>query len=72
MRSLLSRAQDSTAQVETYVSFKRPDRAYVEYLIGSELLLNIIPKHKDFPALNGRGDWQQIYKSLRKVSDKNF
>ena len=44
----------------------------MEYLVGSELLLNIIPKHKDFPALNGRGDWQQIYKALRKVSEQNF
>lgn len=57
----------------TDVSFKRPDRAYVEYLVSSELLLNIIPKHKDFPDLNGgRGDWQQIYKSLRKVSAAPF
>lgn len=67
LRSLLSLAQQSTGQVGTDVSFKRPDRAYVEYLVSSELLLNIIPKHKDFPTANsGRGDWQQIYKSLRK------
>ena len=43
----------------------------MEYLVSSELLLNIIPKHKDFPSANsGRGEWQQIYKSLRKVSDR--
>ncbi|CAF9902848.1 MAG: ubiquitin-specific protease doa4 [Alectoria fallacina] len=67
IRSLLSRAQQSTVQVGTDVSFKRPDRAYVEYLVSSELLLNIIPKHKDFPTVNsGRGDLKQIYKSLRK------
>ena len=43
----------------------------MEYLVSSELLLNIIPKHKDFPAMNsGRGESQQIYRSLRKVSDE--
>lgn len=66
IRSLLSRAQESTGQVDTCVSFKRPDRAYVEYLVSSELLLNVIPKHKDFPTFNDRVDSQQIYKSLRK------
>ena len=73
IRSLLNLAQQSTGQVETDVSFKRPDRAYVEYLVSSELLLNVIPKHKDYPAVNsGGGDWQQIYKSLRKVSDRTL
>lgn len=45
----------------------------MEYLVSSELLLNIIPKHKDFPTVNsGRGDLKQIYKSLRKVSDETI
>lgn len=67
LRTLLSIAQQSTGQVGTDVSFKRPDRAYVEYLVSSEVLLNIIPKHKDFPALSSdRGDWHKIYKALRK------
>jgi len=70
IRSLLSNAQQSTTQVGTDVSFKRPDRAYVEYLIGSELLLNVIPKHKDFPSvIANRGDWAQLYRTSCKKID---
>ena len=63
---MLNNARQSTAQVGTAVSFKRPDRAYVEYLISTELLLNVIPKHKDYPSLISKhGD---IYRALCKVS----
>lgn len=69
IRTLLSRAQQSVNQANTDVTFKRPDRAYVEYLISSEILLNVIPHHKDYPVLiSDRGEWSQIYKSLCKVS----
>ena len=64
---MLNNARQSTAQVGTNVSFKRPDRAYVEYLISTELLLNVIPKHKDYPSLiSKQGD---IYRTLCKVSE---
>ena len=63
---MLNNARQSTAQVGTAVSFKRPDRAYVEYLISTELLINVIPKHKDYPSLIAKqGD---IYRALCKVS----
>lgn len=63
---MLNNARQSTAQVGTNVSFKRPDRAYVEYLISTELLLNVIPKHKDYPSLLSRQG--EIYRTLCKVS----
>ena len=70
IRSLLNNAQHSITQVGTDVSFKRPDRAYVEYLIGSELLLNVIPKHKDFPSVvTSRGEWAQLYRTSCKQID---
>ncbi|MCJ1273315.1 ubiquitin-specific protease doa4 [Puttea exsequens] len=70
IRGLLNNAQQSMTQVGTDVSFRRPDRAYVEYLIGSDLLLNVIPKHKDFPSvIASKGEWQQIYQRLCKQSD---
>lgn len=70
IRTLLSRAQQSVNQANTDVTFKRPDRAYVEYLISSEILLNVIPHHKDYPVLiSDRGEWSQIYKSLCRKSD---
>ncbi|KAL6714447.1 ubiquitin-specific protease doa4 [Lecanora helva] len=70
IKSLLANAEQSAAQVGANVSFKRPDRAYVEYLIGTELLLHTIPEHKDFPSvIGGRQEWQQRYRSLCKVSE---
>lgn len=63
---MLNNARQSTAQVGTAVSFKRPDRAYVEYLISTELLLNVIPKHKDYPSLISKQG--EIYRALCKVS----
>lgn len=68
IRTLLGRAKQSVNQAITDVDFKRQDRAYVEYLISSEILLNIIPRHKDYPVLTDRGEWGRIYKSLCKVS----
>ena len=62
---MLNNARQSTAQVGTAVSFKRPDRAYVEYLISTELLLNVIPKHKDYPSFISRQE--EIYRALCKV-----
>ena len=70
IHSLLSLAQQSANQVGIDVSFKRQDRAYVEYLVSSELLLNAIPKHKDYPSLiSDGGERHRVYKTLRKVSN---
>ena len=63
--NMLNNARQSTAQVGTAVSFKRPDRAYVEYLISTELLLHVIPKHKDYPSLMSKQG--EIYRALCKV-----
>lgn len=68
IRTLLGRAQQSVNQVNTNVTFKRQDLAYVEYLVSSDILLNLIPRHKDYPSLNSdRGEWCRIYKTLCKV-----
>lgn len=70
IKSLLHNAQQAIVQVGTDVSFKRPDRAYVEYLIGADLLLNVIPKHKDFPTvIVHQGEWAQSYKKTCKQFD---
>ena len=66
---LLDHAEESAKRVNADVSFRRQDRAYVEYIVCSDILLNIIPKHKDFSAVNSdRGEWQRRYRALRKVS----
>ena len=62
---MLNNARQSTAQVGTAVTLKRPDRAYVEYLISTDLLLNVIPKNKDYPSLMSKQG--EIYRALCKV-----
>ncbi|KAL9103980.1 MAG: hypothetical protein Q9163_001042 [Psora crenata] len=69
VRRLLDHADEAAKRVTTDVSFRRQDRAYIEYIVYSEILLNIIPKHKDFSALNSdRGEWQRRYRALCRVS----
>ncbi|SLM36977.1 ubiquitin c-terminal [Lasallia pustulata] len=64
---LLLRAQECAKQANTNVSFKRLDRAYVEYIISSDIIQDLIPKHKDYPVLNReRAEWHRIYQSLIK------
>ncbi|KAL9613389.1 MAG: hypothetical protein Q9167_002092 [Letrouitia subvulpina] len=68
--TLLKYARQSANQAASNVSFKRPDLAYVEYLSSSTILLELIPRHKDYPALQGdREEWARSYKSLCKQND---
>lgn len=67
IRTLLGNAQTSIDRVNTDVTYKRPDLAFIEYLVGSEILLNVVPKHKDFPAMRAdRSKWYQLYQSLTR------
>ena len=69
MRRLLDQAEAAAQRVKTDVQFQHRDRAYVEYIACSEILLNIIPANKDFVALkSSRGDWQRQYRRIREVS----
>ena len=67
IRSLLGAAQASVTRVNTDVTYKRPEFAYIEYLVSSEILLNVIPRHKDFASMKSdRNQWGQLYNNLRK------
>ncbi|KAI4195944.1 MAG: hypothetical protein LQ350_006878 [Teloschistes chrysophthalmus] len=69
IRTLLEQAQQSANQANANISFGKPDRAYVEYLLSSNILLEIIPRHKDYPTLNSdREGWRITYNNLCKVS----
>ena len=48
--SLLQQAHQCNQQVETGISFKRPDRAYIEFL-KAENLVKLILQHRDYPYL---------------------
>ena len=68
MGTLLTRAEECAKKANTDVSFRRPDRAYVEWLISSDIILDHIPRHRDYPTLNkDRGPLHQRYRQLYKV-----
>ena len=68
MEALIQRAEQCAKKAETNVSLKRPDRAYVEWLIASDIIIHLIPNHPDYSSLNqNRGTFHQRYKLLYKV-----
>ena len=70
---LLDSAEEAANRVVIDVDFKHPDRAYVQYLVFSDILLHVIPRHKDYSAVSSdRGDWQRRYRTLCKVSNLSF
>ncbi|TKA66829.1 hypothetical protein B0A49_07311, partial [Cryomyces minteri] len=67
LQRLLDTALASVRQADTFLNFRQPHLAYVEYLRASEILVNIIPRHKDAVALQGdRGRLYSLYKDLIK------
>ncbi|KAL8688357.1 MAG: hypothetical protein Q9218_005717, partial [Villophora microphyllina] len=64
IRTLLEQAQQSANQANASISFGKPDRAYVEYLLSSNILLELIPRHKDYPTLNSDREGQLYDDSL--------
>ncbi|KAL8648552.1 MAG: hypothetical protein Q9210_004919 [Variospora velana] len=73
IRTLLEQAQQSASQANASISFGKPDRAYIEYLRSSNILLEIIPRHKDYPMLKSdREGWRMTYTSLCKVSERGL
>jgi len=70
MNILLERAHQSARKAQTDIEFKRLDRAYVEWLVSSDVLLEVIPRHRGYPDLNtSRGDQLNRYRALYKVSN---
>ncbi|KAI9835887.1 MAG: hypothetical protein M1819_001785 [Sarea resinae] len=67
---LLQYAEQSAKQADSYLDFRRPDLAYVEYLRASHIMAKVIPTHKDAPSLNGdRGTLWRLNKAVIKKID---
>jgi ubiquitin carboxyl-terminal hydrolase 8 len=67
---LIERADQCAKQAQTDITFKRPDRAYVEWLISSHILSTLIPNHKGYPDLNtSRGVLLNRYRTLIKQNN---
>ena len=71
VRTLLGQAQSSVNRVHTDSAYKRLHLAFVEYLVSSEILLNLIPRHKDYPSIKtDHGQYGQLYITLCRQNDE--
>src|SRR5579871_5004700 len=51
IRRLLIEGDTHAKQAETHLDFRRPDIALQEYMKASIIIVNIIPRHKEYPDL---------------------
>ncbi|KAF2760187.1 cysteine proteinase [Pseudovirgaria hyperparasitica] len=64
---LLTVAHDSAKQADIFETYRRPDFAYTEFLVASEIILNLVPRHKEYPTLQAdRGRFHRLYRELTK------
>lgn len=66
--TLLRQAEESASRAVANVNFKRQELAYVDYMISSEILWNIIPHHQAFASLAENKGKHDLYSDLCKVS----
>lgn len=65
---MLETAEQSAKQIDSLLDFRRPDLAYLEYIIASELVFNRIPNCRDAPLVReDRGTRYQRHRALGKV-----
>lgn len=69
---MLETAEQSAKQIDSLLDFRRPDLAYLEYIIASELVFNRIPVCRDAPLVKeDRGTRYQRHRALGKfLSDR--
>lgn len=63
---LLQDADNYSKQADTHVDFRRPHLALQDYLRAYTLIVDVIPRHKDFSGLVDRPEMQRTYKMLAK------
>ncbi|KAI9843989.1 MAG: ubiquitin-specific protease doa4 [Thelocarpon superellum] len=67
MRALLHKADICAKQADTHLDFRRPDLAYTEFLTASTIVVELVPRHKDFPSLStSHGELWNLNKALQK------
>ncbi|MCJ1380054.1 ubiquitin-specific protease doa4 [Xylographa soralifera] len=68
--SLLEKAETCANRAKADLSFKRPDKAYVQYLMSLEIVVNVIPRNKGYPDMKSRqGNMFVKYRHLYKHID---
>lgn len=67
MRQILQKGELFAKQADTHLDFRRPDIALQEYVKALIVATDIIPRHKDWPSLQGdRGDLHRLFTGLKK------
>jgi len=65
---LLEKADAASKQAPSLLEFGRPDYAYVEYLVATHIVANLIPRHKDAPSLQiGHDRLHKLNREIIKV-----
>lgn len=73
MRTLLLQCEIHSKQAQTHLDFGRPDLALTEYIKATILLVEIIPRHKDFPQLKSdRGELHRLFGGLQRGLSTQF
>ena len=63
----LEKAKTYITTAKRSVEFRRPDLAYKDYIRGADIVVNYIPRHKDYNFYcNTRKGWEQEYRALFK------
>src|ERR1700734_3870934 len=64
----LERAEGYISSSNRAIEFRRPDLAYKDYLRGYDVVVNYIPRHRDFGFYcDTRKGWEPRYKSLLRT-----
>jgi ubiquitin carboxyl-terminal hydrolase 8 len=68
LRYILKNALELAKKADANLDFGRPDIAYEDYLMASEIIINYLPSHKEFPDINAeRGESWKLYRGLQSV-----
>ncbi|KAI9863218.1 MAG: ubiquitin-specific protease doa4, partial [Vezdaea acicularis] len=65
IRILIQECDNREKQSTAFLDFKRPDRAFVDYIVAYEICVNVVPQNQDFSRL--KGDQAQLWRQYQDV-----
>lgn len=65
---MLDLANSALSSARNEISLKRPDFAFVEYIVAQEILSNTVKKNQDFPQVKKITRWEKRYDECLQVS----
>lgn len=68
IKKIVSEGEHYARQADSHLGFGRPDIALQEYMKACIIAVDIIPRHKDYPALKSdRGELHRLHDVFLKV-----